>query len=56
MKFEVTFTKEKVVYVNALDKDDLMFKIEKYEKVLTKAHHTKRRIKATSTTPSASTN
>jgi hypothetical protein len=32
MKFQVTLTKEKVVIVNALDKDDLMFKLEKYEK------------------------
>ena len=36
--------------------EDTLAEIEKYEQVLTKAHHTKRRIKATSTTPSASTN
>lgn len=32
MKFRVMLTKEKVVYVKALDEDDLMLKIEKYEK------------------------
>jgi hypothetical protein len=32
MKFNVTFTKEQVVEIHALDKDDLMQKIEKWEK------------------------
>ena len=31
MKFIVTFTKEQIVEINALDKDDLMQKVEKWE-------------------------